>query len=69
MELRSHWWLQDQGGQSLTSGELLSASRTPPRGGEASKSGESFSSSSSWMGDDGDRRVLGKRVGRVEGSG
>lgn len=43
----------------LTSGELLSARPTPLSGGGASESWDSFSSSSSWMGDDGDRRVLG----------
>lgn len=40
-------------GRGLTSGELLSASPAPPGAGRASES------SSSWMGDDGDRRVLG----------
>lgn len=48
---------------NLTSGELLSrsASSTPLGGRGASESSESFSSSSSWMGDDGDRRVLERR--------
>ena len=40
-------------GRGLTSGELLSAIPAPLGGGGASES------SSSWMGDDGDRRVLG----------
>lgn len=43
----------------LTSGELLSTRPAPLSGGGASESWDSFSSSSSWMGDDGDRRVLG----------
>lgn len=43
----------------LTSGELLSTSPAPLGRGGASESWETFSSSSSWMGDDGDRRVLG----------
>ena len=43
----------DGQGGGLTSGELLSASPAPPSAGRASES------SSSWMGDDGDRRVLG----------
>lgn len=41
------------------SGELLSTSPAPLGSGGASEFWESFSSSSSWMGDDGDRRVLG----------
>lgn len=54
-------------GCNLTSGELLSTTSPAPLGrAGASKSWESFSSSSSWMGDDGDRRVLGTENRVVE---
>lgn len=65
------WRRAGQGGHTklpwggLTSGELLSrrASSAPPSWGGASTSSESFSSSSSWMGEDGDRKVLGTEEG------
>lgn len=53
-------------GLDLTSGELLSTSPAPLGRGGASETWESFSSSSSWMGDDGDRRVLGAEKMGVE---
>lgn len=54
-------------GECLTSWELSrSASSTPLGGRGASESSESFSSSSSWIGDDGDLRVLGTK-GRESG--
>lgn len=59
-------WVSARRGGGLTSGELLSASPAPLSGGGASESWESFSSSSSWMGDDGDRRVLAKEKTRVK---
>lgn len=50
----------------LTSGVLPSrkASSVPLRGGGKSESSDSFSSSSSWIGEEGDRRVLWRERGR-----
>lgn len=60
---------QGWGGQDLTSGELLSTSPAPLCRGGASESWETFSSSSSWMGDDGDRKVLRTEKRRWRTSG
>lgn len=54
----------------LTSGELVSlrTSSLPPSAGCESESSESFSSSSSWIGDEGDRSVLQQEEGRLQGA-
>lgn len=66
--LRSQVGRTEEGkpGLELTSGELLSTSPAPLGRGGASETWESFSSSSSWMGDDGDRRVLAEEKMGVE---
>lgn len=66
--LRSQVGRAEEGkpGLDLTSGELLSTSPAPLGRGGASETWESFSSSSSWIGDDGDRRVLGAEKMGVE---
>lgn len=55
---------------TLTSGELVSLriSSPPLSGGCESESSESFSSSSSWIGDEGDRSVLWQEKLHLQGA-